>query len=134
MVIGVHVGDEEAVALRDVVAGGDEAFLEHLPGGVVVPARVHEHRAAVGLEEVDERVAEGVVRDRDGDAPQPRTHAFDRRDLVDHGVLSFARRGSVTPASGSLPHMRLRYSREAEAFRAELNRWLDEQPAAGRRR
>src|SRR5437879_11504618 len=33
---------------------------------------------------------------------------------------------SVTRVSGSLPHMRLRYSLEAEEFRAGLNRWLDE--------
>jgi len=84
------VRDEDAVALRDVVARRLDALLQHLPRGVVVPARVHEHRAPLGLEEIDERVAQRAVRDRHGHAPEPRAHAFDRRDLVDHGVLSFA--------------------------------------------
>ena len=74
----------------DGVTGGGEALLQHLPRRVVVPTRVHEHRTAVGLEEIDERVAQRVVRDRDGDAPESGTHTLDRRYLADHALPSFA--------------------------------------------
>ena len=78
VVVGVDVRDEHAVALGDVGAGGAEAGDEGVPRLVVVPTGVDEHRAAVGLDEVDERVAERVVRERHADRPQARPHGLGR--------------------------------------------------------
>lgn len=68
MVVGVVVGDEDAVDVGDGRAEGGEAAGEGVVGGGVVPAGVDEDGAAVGVHDVDERVAEGVVGDRDLDA------------------------------------------------------------------
>ena len=46
-----------------------EAVDEGVPGRRVVPAGVDQDRAAVGVEDVHQRVAEGVVRDGDPDGP-----------------------------------------------------------------
>ena len=63
VVVGVVVGDDHAVDLGDGGAAGGEPRGEGVPGGRVVPAGVDEHRAAVGVDDVHEGVAERVVRD-----------------------------------------------------------------------
>ncbi len=71
VVVGVVVGDHHPVDVGGVEAAGGDAGGEGVPGVRVVPAGVDQDRSAVGLQEVDEGVAEGVVRDGDGDAPHP---------------------------------------------------------------
>ena len=71
VVVGVMVRDQDAVEIGEGEAAGADAGDEGVPGVRVVPAGVDEHRPAVGLQEVDEGVAERVVRDGDGDAPHP---------------------------------------------------------------
>lgn len=77
MVVGVVVGDDHAVDLGDANAEGVETGGEGVPGGGVVPAGVDEDGAAVGVEQVDEGVTEGVVRDGHLDGP-------DAPAVVDH--------------------------------------------------
>ena len=79
VVVGVDVGDQHAVALGDVGTGGAEPGDERIPRLVVVPPGVDQHRATIGLDQVDERVAERVVREGDADRPQAGSHELGRR-------------------------------------------------------
>ncbi len=69
VVVGVVVGDDDAVDVGDRDAECGEAGDEGVPGLGVVPAGVDEDRAAVGVEDVDEGVSEGVVGDGHLDPP-----------------------------------------------------------------
>ncbi len=68
VVVGVVVGDDDAVDVGDCGGEGGEPGDQGVPGGRVVPPRIDEDGPPVGVDEVDEGVAEGVVRDGDLDA------------------------------------------------------------------
>ncbi|KAF1854440.1 hypothetical protein Lal_00003834 [Lupinus albus] len=69
VVVGVVMGDEDAVHIGDGGAARGEPGGEGVPGRGVVPAGVDQDGAVIGVEEVDQGVPERVVGDRDRDAP-----------------------------------------------------------------
>ena len=104
VVVGVDVGDHDALDVGDVAAGLLHAALQGAERVVGVPAGIHEIRPSVGLEEVDEDVAQRVVGQRHRDAPQPGP------DLLDPGKGVVGGRG----APGAL---RVRRARVGWAWR-----------------
>ena len=70
VVVRVDVGDHDALHVGDVAAGLLHAALQRAEGVVGVPAGVDEVGPTVGLEEVDQHVAQRVVRQRHRNAPQ----------------------------------------------------------------
>ena len=72
----MDVRDHHALHVADGEPGLLEAAAQRVERVVGVPARVDEVRAPVGLERVDEHVAEHD-RERHRDAPQARAHLFD---------------------------------------------------------
>ena len=88
--VGVDVGDHHAPHVGDGGAGDPQTVGQRLEGVVGVPAGVDEVDPPVGLEGVDEDVAQRVVGDGDGDAPQPRPHPLDRREGSGSHLVSLA--------------------------------------------
>ena len=88
VVVRVDVGDHDALDVGDVAAGLLHAALQRAEGVVGVPPGVHQVGPAVGLEDVDEHVAQRVVGQRHRDAPQPGP------DLLDPGEGVVGRRGA----------------------------------------
>ena len=72
VVVGVDVGHHDTLDVGDVAPGLLHAGRQRAEGVVGVPAGVDQVRTAVGLEEVDEDVAQRVVGQRHRDAPQAR--------------------------------------------------------------
>ena len=77
VVVGVDVGDHDRLHVVDGATGYGEAVVEGPPRLVGVPSGVDEGHAVVELEDVDEHVAQRVVRDRDGHRPQTRSDPLD---------------------------------------------------------
>ncbi len=80
VVIRVDVGDEDTLDIGDVEAGVGQSGHQRVVGIVGVPSGVDDVRPAIGLEGVDQHVAQRVVRDRYRNAPKARAHRFDRRE------------------------------------------------------
>src|SRR5207244_10296391 len=78
VVVGVDVGDEHAAYVGDRRADDVEAGFERGERILRVPTGVDQIDTRVSLEHVDEYVAQRVVRERDGHAPQAGPHPFDR--------------------------------------------------------
>ncbi len=86
VVVGVVVRDDHTAYVLDGDAAQAEPGGQCGPGGGVVPAGVDQDRAVVGVQEVDEGAAEGVVGDRDLDAP-------DTTAVLDHRRFGHLRGG-----------------------------------------
>ncbi|XCN13855.1 hypothetical protein R1Y80_09415 [Streptomyces sp. JL1001] len=105
VVVGVVVGDDDAVDVGDGGTEGGEPGDQGLPGGGIVPAGVDEDGPPVGVDEVDQGVPEGIVRDGHPDAvdapavighlrPGPVSHLC-------HGLPFSARVSTVTRTRSS---------------------------------
>ena len=88
--VGVDVGDHHAPHVGHRRAGDGQPGGQGVEGVLGVPPGVDEIDPAVGLEGVDEDVAQRVVGDGDGDAPQPRPHPLDRREGSGSHLVSLA--------------------------------------------
>ena len=91
VVVRVDVGHHHALHVGDVAAGFRDAAAQCAEGIIGVPAGVNEVRPTVGLEEVDEHVAQGVVGQRNRNAPESGA------DLLDSGKGVVGRRRASGP-------------------------------------
>ena len=111
MVVGVVMGDDHAVHVTDLRTERAQPGREDVPGRGVVPPGVDEDRTPVGVEEVDQGVAERVVRYRHLDGVDAATVVGHLRRgwLLRHGVLVSpgvplgARNPSGCTPDGTLP-------------------------------
>ena len=71
------MGDHDAADVSDRATHRSDATAQGVPGFVGIPSRIDDGDPSVGLEGIDEDVAKGVVRDRDGDGPESRSDLFD---------------------------------------------------------
>ncbi|GAA4955506.1 hypothetical protein GCM10023224_46330 [Streptomonospora halophila] len=90
-VVGVEVGDHNAVHVADRGARGLQPGGEGSPGVLVVPSRVDEHRSSRAFQHVDEGVAEGVAGDGHGHAPHALAQILHRWQRP-HGILLLNRK------------------------------------------
>ena len=84
VVVGMDVGDEHTLYVGDVEPRRGQPPAEHLEGIIGVPPGVDQVRPLVGLEGVHEHVPQRIVRDRNGNAPQPGPHPLDGRKRLLH--------------------------------------------------
>ena len=82
VVVEVHVGDDDPGDSVGRQARGRKPGHEVLPAALVIPARVHDQRAGVGKQQVGERVAKRVVRDRHRHGPHAGADPLDRRQFA----------------------------------------------------
>ena len=82
MVIGVHMGDDDAghPVRRDARRG--QAAQQVLPAGVGVPAGINSDNAAIGVNQVGKRVAQRAIRDRHRNRPEAGSDLLDRGELA----------------------------------------------------
>ena len=82
VVIGMDVGDQDALDIGHVAADLLHAAVQRAEGVVGVPSGIDQVGAAVGLEDVDEDVAQRVVGQRYRNAPEAVAHLLDTRERV----------------------------------------------------
>ena len=103
VVVRVDVGDQNPLHVGDRLPRLLQPCHQGLIGVVGVPAGVDQVRAAIGLERVDEHVAQRVVGDRDRDAPEAGPHQLDGGEgqvaggVVGHGLQLASRRRRPRP-------------------------------------
>jgi hypothetical protein len=102
VVIEVNVGDDDPGDPFGRHAGRLEPGLQVLPAALGVPARVNDHGAGVGQQQVSERVAKRVIRDRDRYGPYARADSLDWRQFMRAPCLALGHPGHChRPADGS---------------------------------
>ena len=100
VVVRMDVRHHDSRDVGDRPSGRGQPVVERLPGVVGVPPGVDEGDALVRLEGVDEDVAKGVVRDRDGDRPQAGPHLLDRREHLGLPGRTLQRPGDLESPHG----------------------------------
>ena len=120
-VIGMDVRDHDALHVRDVAPNLGEAALQRAERVVGVPPGVHQVRAAVGLEHVDQHIPQRVVGQRDGNAPKPVSDLLDVGERIigggsTAGPLRMRRRGRVRKIIERTDRMAVVFPFEADLY------------------